>query len=135
MRSEIRTSNVLRLLKGFRLSCHVIFQLRRYLLLLMIIAGSFLKRKKLLKGKGRSYGADEVVFFWHHNHNNQHQKSKESREVALATIASKLGKDEADYIRGYNPSEKLAKTVRKATLQWTGAQARELVTDEVVRRL
>lgn len=48
--------------------------------------------------------------------------------MALATNASKWGKDKTNYIQGYNPSKKFAKTVRKAALQWTWAQARELVT-------
>lgn len=70
-----------------------------------------------------------------HDHKAQHQTSKDSREVALETIESKWGKDTASYIRGYNPSEKFAKTVRKAALLWPWTQARELVTHEVLRRL
>ncbi len=47
-----------------------------------------------------------------HDHKAHHQTFKESREVALATIENKWGKETASYIRGYNPSEKFAKSVR-----------------------
>ena len=53
-----------------------------------------------------------------HDHKAQHQTLKDSREVALETIEKKWGKDMASYIRGYNPSKKFAKTVKKAALLW-----------------
>ena len=70
-----------------------------------------------------------------HDYKAHHQTFKDSREVALGTIESKWGKDTASYIRGYNPSKKFAKTVRKAALLWSWTQARELVTYEVLWQL
>ena len=55
--------------------------------------------------------------------------------MALETIERKWGKDTASYIRGYNPSEKFAKTVRKAAFLWPWTQARELVTHKVFWQL
>lgn len=54
-----------------------------------------------------------------------------STDVRLLTRFKK----KKGYIRAYNPSEKIAKTVRKAANRWTWPQARALVTLEVVRRL
>ena len=70
-----------------------------------------------------------------YDHKAQYQTSKDNREVALEIIESKWGKNTARYIRGYNPSEKFTKTVRKAALLWPWTQARELVMHEVFRQL
>ena len=67
-----------------------------------------------------------------HDYKAQHQTSKDSKKVTLETIESKSRKDTASYIRGYNPSKKIAKTVKKAALFWPWTQARELVTHEVL---
>lgn len=62
-----------------------------------------------------------TVVFWQRSNKESHeelpgmrnQKSKESREVALATFANKGGVTKTDHIQGYNPSEDFAKLVIK----------------------
>ena len=108
-------------------------------------AGAISEQRSLFADKVKERGSSKTAGYTKedldtlakplHDHKVQHQTSKDSIKVMLGTVESKWGKDTASYIRGYNPSEKFAKTVTKAALFWSLTQARELVTHEVLWQL